>query len=455
MGLRNPFRMAFDPDSSTTRFNINDVGQNSWEEIDAGKKGADYGWNHCEGRHDNPVRKGFVSCGVAPYTPPIHEYSHGSGCSSMTGGAFVPNAGPWPTKYDSSYLFGDYVCGKIFRLYPKADGGYARQDFVTGMGRGAPIAMTFGPSGKDLYYTSYGSASSGGEIRRISYTLGNIAPNAKVEATPPYAESTGDLTIDFDASASRDSDGDPITYAWDFDYDGQNFQADPSSTGPNSSHTYDAKGKRSAAVRVTDDQGSSDTATVEVFPGQTPPKPVIETPTAGSRFGVGQKISLRGSATDAENPEAPTLEWQVIRHHNNSHTHPYSSGTGSTHTFTGPAPEDLMATNPQSNYLEIQLTATAKNGLSNTVTRKLQPRTTRVAFVTRPTTLRLMLSGRTFLAPRSFLSWEGYRLNVNAPRQRKAGKTYVFRRWSDGRAARHTIITPRDSRKYRATYRRR
>ena len=33
-GLHNPFRMAFDPNAATTRFFINDIGQEAWEEID-------------------------------------------------------------------------------------------------------------------------------------------------------------------------------------------------------------------------------------------------------------------------------------------------------------------------------------------------------------------------------------------------------------------------------------
>ena len=37
MGLRNPFRMAFDPNAAGTRFYINDVGQHHWEEIDEGQ----------------------------------------------------------------------------------------------------------------------------------------------------------------------------------------------------------------------------------------------------------------------------------------------------------------------------------------------------------------------------------------------------------------------------------
>jgi glucose/arabinose dehydrogenase len=40
-GFRNPFRFAFDPNAAGTRFFINDVGQNAWEEVDQGTAGAD------------------------------------------------------------------------------------------------------------------------------------------------------------------------------------------------------------------------------------------------------------------------------------------------------------------------------------------------------------------------------------------------------------------------------
>ncbi|MDQ3603841.1 MAG: PQQ-dependent sugar dehydrogenase [Actinomycetota bacterium] len=70
-GLRNPFRFAFDPDASGTRFFIGDVGNEAWDKIDQGKAGADYAWNLCEGNHDNLNRPGSVDCSAAPYTPPI------------------------------------------------------------------------------------------------------------------------------------------------------------------------------------------------------------------------------------------------------------------------------------------------------------------------------------------------------------------------------------------------
>src|SRR5439155_12911459 len=42
LGLRNPFTFAIQP--GTGRMFINDVGQSTWEEIDDGVAGANYGW---------------------------------------------------------------------------------------------------------------------------------------------------------------------------------------------------------------------------------------------------------------------------------------------------------------------------------------------------------------------------------------------------------------------------
>ncbi len=47
LGLRNPFRNGFDRGLGTLF--IGDVGQNQWEEIDIGAKGANYGWRIFEG----------------------------------------------------------------------------------------------------------------------------------------------------------------------------------------------------------------------------------------------------------------------------------------------------------------------------------------------------------------------------------------------------------------------
>ena len=48
-GLRNPFRLGFDPAAPGAKFRVNDVGQSTWEEVDAAVAGAHYGWPCREG----------------------------------------------------------------------------------------------------------------------------------------------------------------------------------------------------------------------------------------------------------------------------------------------------------------------------------------------------------------------------------------------------------------------
>ncbi|MEP7009967.1 MAG: PQQ-dependent sugar dehydrogenase [Acidobacteriota bacterium] len=69
-GHRNPFRLAFDPNPAGTRFFINDVGEGSWEEIDLGQSGADFGWNCREGAHTNGSFASRVPTAPARSPPP-------------------------------------------------------------------------------------------------------------------------------------------------------------------------------------------------------------------------------------------------------------------------------------------------------------------------------------------------------------------------------------------------
>jgi glucose/arabinose dehydrogenase/PKD repeat protein len=249
-GLRNPFRIAFDPNSPDTRFYINDVGQNTWEEIDAAQAGADYGWN---------VREGFCAtgsttdCGPPPagMTNPIFAYAHANGCNAITAGAFVPN-GVWPAAYDGAYLFADYLCGTIFQLVPSSGGGFTATDFATGLGVGGPITMMFGPVGQTqaLYYTTY---ANGGQVRRIEFIQQqNQAPTAAVSAN--VTSGPAPLTVTFDASASSDPDqGDTLTYVWDFG-DGTSPTETTSATV---TRVYSTPGTFTATLTVRDNHGAT------------------------------------------------------------------------------------------------------------------------------------------------------------------------------------------------------
>jgi glucose/arabinose dehydrogenase len=189
-GLRNPWRFAFDPNATGTRFFINDVGEGTWEEIDIGQSGADYGWNVREGPCANGSR---TDCGPPPpnMTNPIYYYGHEAGCGAITGGAFVP-PGVWRREDAGAYLYADYNCGKIFELVPSAGGDLTASEILSGMGPSSISDMTFGPylGGQALYYSSWGSH----EIRRLAYIGTNprprSAPVLRVPLVPAYGVCT-------------------------------------------------------------------------------------------------------------------------------------------------------------------------------------------------------------------------------------------------------------------------
>jgi glucose/arabinose dehydrogenase len=179
-GLRNPYRFAFDPNTGDVRFFLNDVGQNTWEEVDEGGIGRNYGWNLNEG----PCRTGTECTAPVPgYSGPIVAYSHsatGGACDYITAGAFVPN-GRWPEAFDGGYLFADGGCGRIWLR--SADGTYDLASPFAETGRNV-TDMAFGAGGGDLslYYVTIG-----GELRRITYDApapSASAPLAFAAVTP-------------------------------------------------------------------------------------------------------------------------------------------------------------------------------------------------------------------------------------------------------------------------------
>jgi glucose/arabinose dehydrogenase len=164
VGLRNPFKFAVKPGTGTIF--INDVGEKTWEEINRGASGANYGWNLCEGNHDNPNRPGSVNCSAAPYTAPVHEYTHGStnttGCS-ITGGTFYnPTTVRFPSGYVGDYFFADLCSGWIRRYDPSTD---AATGFATGLS--SVVDLEVSKNEGELYYLSRGTP---GSVSKIRYT---------------------------------------------------------------------------------------------------------------------------------------------------------------------------------------------------------------------------------------------------------------------------------------------
>ena len=139
LGLRNPFTFAVQP--GTGRLLINDVGAGSWEEINDGVAGANYGWPNCEGQ---------CLPANSNYRDPIFQYGQGShstnGCD-ITGGTFYnPIAFQYPGSYHGTYFFADACGGWIRRLDPNTGAAF---DFAPDLP--APVDVKVSADGRLFY----------------------------------------------------------------------------------------------------------------------------------------------------------------------------------------------------------------------------------------------------------------------------------------------------------------
>lgn len=113
VGLRNPWRMSFDP--ATGLLWCGDVGQNELEEINVITRGGNYGWNFREG--NGPFRRAAAPT-EAKFVGPIWQYPRSQGIS-VTGG-LVYHGKRYPGLADR-YIFADYGLGRIWALTPDGD----------------------------------------------------------------------------------------------------------------------------------------------------------------------------------------------------------------------------------------------------------------------------------------------------------------------------------------------
>ncbi len=139
---------------------------------------------------------------------------------------------------------------------------------------------------------------------------------APVSNDPPSAAIAGptvgftDEVLSFTAAASTDSDGNIVSYAWDFG-DGA------SGSGVNPSHSYAAAGTYMLTLTVTDDGGLSDSATFSV----TISDEVNTPPTAGftsnpvSQFFVDENIDFNASSSSDADGSITNYHWNFGNGH--------------------------------------------------------------------------------------------------------------------------------------------
>lgn len=277
LGLRNPFTMAFSDDG---KLFITDTGWYSWEEVNTGEPGANFGWPFYEGGDSGilqptPLYSQFpdatafyqaVENGDIEITAPYRGFARGDAApgyaiQAIVGSSSVYDGSQYPSVFTDDYFFLDVVNGQIFAV--DVNDRTQLQYLATMPQNVGALTFSQGPDGY-LYYTDFL-----GTIGRMEIT----DPNATQNSAPFVAnaiDSTEAITgeafsfalpqgVFFDADGDQLnlqatlSNGTPLP-AW------LNFNA---STGTFSG-TPENGDLGSIAVRVTADDGVTGSAQ-EVF----------------------------------------------------------------------------------------------------------------------------------------------------------------------------------------------
>ncbi len=139
-GLRNPWRMSFDPITNTLW--AGDVGSSTFEEINIIENGGNYGWDDYEGSNCR-----FPPCANQNVIAPFFEYPHGPNSTAITGGYVY--RGTLNQELFGKYIYGDFGMGQIWAI--DTDTAENELLFDTEM-----LISSFGTdSSNELYFLSY------------------------------------------------------------------------------------------------------------------------------------------------------------------------------------------------------------------------------------------------------------------------------------------------------------
>ena len=386
MGFRNPFRFSVDP--NTGWIGLADYAPDSGTdapdtrgpagivEYNLIKTPGNYGWPLCMGDSEpfrdvdyktspvtvgpffdcaNPVNDSILNTGrtnLPPAQAPVMYYGYTKSSVPAVipaGGGLAPMGGPF-YDYDpalaSDVKFPEYFDGKPFffewsknRIYSMTldDEGTKLEKisrFQPNESFLSPQDMKFGPDGA-LYTLEWGGGfgrdNPNSGIYRVDYINGSRSPIASATATPDNGQEP--LTVSFDGSASRDPEGEALSYAWDFEGDGT-----VDATTPTATHTYTAPGAYSARLTVTDPAGKSGTTLLPITAGNARPQVSFAGPVNGGFIDWGDTVAWDVDVTDADGgvEEGDVIVQPALGH--DAHTHPtieYPGTTGSVVTDLG------------------------------------------------------------------------------------------------------------------------
>jgi glucose/arabinose dehydrogenase len=152
-GIRNTWKFSFDTQG---RLWGADVGQNIYEEINLIEKGGNYGWNRFEA-NSQPSYGSGTSLVTSPDIKPIFFYDHSAGDVSITGG-YQYRGSLIDARLQNSYIYGDYVSGRVWALRYNAVSKTATNELL--FKTNGEFISSFGEDANgELYFLGYSGAA--------------------------------------------------------------------------------------------------------------------------------------------------------------------------------------------------------------------------------------------------------------------------------------------------------
>jgi cytochrome c len=356
MGVRNPFRISVD--SKTGFLYWGDVGPDAgkdsvgfgsrgYDEINQARKAGNHGWPYFIGNNfpynhydygtnksgplfdpKKPMNTSPNNTGAKELpeaVPPMIYYPYAAskefplvgegGRNAMAGPVFYLDEYPesenrFPVYYDKKFFAYDWMRGWVMSVTLDEDGNYVRMErFLPNMLFNNMVDVVFGPDG-DMYALEYGTnwftQNMDARLIHISYTSGNRAPLAVINADKTVGKTP--FSIKLSADESKDFDGDELKYEWTFGDGEKSLEKNPT-------YVFKKSGEYKVNLTVTDPSGESASSEVLVVAGNDLPE-INVTFKGNSKFYFGNsnfeysvdvKDSEDGSINNGISPSAVTV----------------------------------------------------------------------------------------------------------------------------------------------------
>lgn len=343
MGTRNPYRISIDektgylywgevgPDAGN---NDSLRGPRGYDEVNQAKKAGFFGWPYFVGQNyayakydfagkkvtakwnpEKPLNESPNNTGkteLPPVSPPFiwYPYAKNDDFPMAREGGRNAMAGPvyysenfkgvetaFPDYFDGKLLIYDWMRNWMFLVTMDKDGAIKDlEPFMQNTKFNNIMDLSYGPDGK-LYMLEYGtkwfSRNLDARLVRIDYNSGNRPPVASLSADK--FNGSVPLTVNFKADGSADPDGDELKYELIV-----NGKTENSANG-NFVITFDKPGVYNPELKITDKQGMSGSAKLQIIAGNSQPEVKAQI-TGGNKtfFFPGAPVKYAVEVTDKE-----------------------------------------------------------------------------------------------------------------------------------------------------------